>query len=66
MPEHGTAIPKALDLIKNQTVLLGNPNSTGCTLRAQGQTVTVSVVEGIHFLLDNISRFTNHPLEQAR
>ena len=64
VPEHRAGVPETAGLIEQKTVLFGGPNTTGGALRAEGQTVTVAVFKGVHFLFDDVGHFTNRTLEQ--
>ena len=39
--------------------------ATRCSLRPQRQTVTITIIEGIHLFLDDISNLTNRAFEQV-
>ena len=63
MPEHGTLVPEPLLLVVQQTMLVRCPHTTGGAFRSQGQAVTVTVIETVHLLFDNIGDFANRALE---
>ena len=62
--EHGPGVPQPLGLVVQQPMLLAGTHTAGRAFRAQGQAVTVTVVEGVHFLFDDIGHFTDAALEQ--
>src|SRR6056300_1201149 len=64
MTEHWAGIPKALNLIIKKAVLFSCTNAAGCPFRAQRQTITVTIFEGVHLLLNDIGYFTNGAFKQ--
>src|SRR5690606_19454937 len=62
--EHRSGVPEALHLVVDQAVLDTGAYATRRTLRAQGELVTIAVLEGVHFLFDNIGHRANGTLEQ--
>ncbi len=63
--EHGAHIPQTLFLVVQQAMFVTGTNCRGGTFRAQGETVTVAIGEGVHLLLDNICHFPYRTLEQV-
>ncbi len=63
--EHLADVVEAARDLVSQAVLDDGAHATGRAFRAQGQLLAVqAVVEGIHFLLDDVGHFADGPLEQ--
>jgi hypothetical protein len=64
VPEHRPPVPEALDLIAEQAVFDAGAHAAGGTLRAQGQTVTVAILEAVHLLFHDVRHLTDGTSEQ--
>ena len=65
VPEHRALIPKPLLLATpEKAILICRAHAAGGALRAQAQAVSIAIVEGIHFLFDDIGHLTDGALEQ--
>ena len=66
MPEHGARVPQAFRTFVGEVMFQHGAYDTGCTLRPQGQLVTVHAVgKGIHFFLDDIRDSTEPARKQS-
>ena len=57
MSKHGAGIPQPLLLVVEQPVLICGSHTPGGTFRTQTDIITISIVETVHFLFNDISDF---------
>src|SRR5210317_1245950 len=64
MPEHCSIVPKSLLLIEKQAMLDTGSYHACRALRTQTQAFTITVLEAIHFLFNDVRYFTDRAFEQ--
>ena len=64
MSKHRAGVPQPLLLVIQKPVLIGCPYTSGRTLGAHTNTITISIVESIHFFFNDISDLSNGTFEE--
>ena len=62
--KHRSQIPEAARLVVQESVLDTGPHAAGRAFGAQGETLAVAVLEGVHLLLDDVRDLADRSPEQ--